>query len=185
MEDLLDRREVGQIESEIHSAGVGNPNTGITLDMGHSLQSQENPAQSLVTIYESGFDAYIHTNDNDTKADWDLVGASRHLLHYVGGTEEGSTLVVDRCAEIGALDVFGDHVLVLDHTSADPLARRALRVAMGTAFALAHARTGRLADVVDAIIDRPVFAPFHSAMQTARKLNEPTAVERTTATAAQ
>lgn len=62
---------------------VGNPNTGITLDMGHSLQSQENPAQSLVTIYESGFDAYIHTNDNDTKADWDLVGASRHFLHYV------------------------------------------------------------------------------------------------------
>lgn len=62
---------------------TGCPNTGITLDMGHSLQSQENPAQSLVTIYESGFDAYIHTNDNDTKADWDLVGASRHFLHYV------------------------------------------------------------------------------------------------------
>jgi len=62
---------------------VGNLNTGITLDMGHSLQSSENPAQSLVTIYESGFDAYIHTNDNDTKADWDLVGASRHFLHYV------------------------------------------------------------------------------------------------------
>lgn len=62
---------------------VGNPKTGITLDMGHSLQSQENPAQSLVTIYESGFDAYIHTNDNDTRADWDLVGGSRHLLHYV------------------------------------------------------------------------------------------------------
>lgn len=62
---------------------VGNPNTGITLDMGHSLQSQENPAQSLVTIYESGFNAYIHTNDNDTRADWDLVGASRHFLHYV------------------------------------------------------------------------------------------------------
>jgi xylose isomerase len=62
---------------------VGNPNTGITLDMGHSLQSSENPAQALVTIYESGFDAYIHTNDNDTKADWDLIGASRHFLHYV------------------------------------------------------------------------------------------------------
>ncbi|MFC2081507.1 sugar phosphate isomerase/epimerase family protein [Bacteroidota bacterium] len=62
---------------------VGNPHTGITLDMGHSLQSQENPAQSLVTIYESGYEAYIHTNDNDTKADWDLVGASRHFLHYV------------------------------------------------------------------------------------------------------
>ncbi len=62
---------------------VANPHTGITIDMGHSLQSQENPAQSLVTIYESGFDAYIHTNDNDTKADWDLLGASRHFLHYV------------------------------------------------------------------------------------------------------
>jgi len=58
-------------------------NTGITLDMGHSLQSQENPAQALSLIYESGFDAYIHTNDNDTKADWDLIGASRHFLHYV------------------------------------------------------------------------------------------------------
>ncbi len=62
---------------------VGNPHTGITLDIGHSLQSSENPAQSLVTVYESGFDAYIHTNDNDTKADWDLPGASRHFLHYV------------------------------------------------------------------------------------------------------
>ncbi len=58
-------------------------NTGITLDMGHSLQSQENPAQALSLIYENGFDAYIHTNDNDTKADWDLIGASRHFLHYV------------------------------------------------------------------------------------------------------
>ncbi len=62
---------------------VGNPRTGITLDMGHSLQSQENPAQALATVYESGFDAYIHTNDNDTRADWDLVGASRHFLHFV------------------------------------------------------------------------------------------------------
>ncbi len=58
-------------------------NTGITIDMGHSLQSQENPAQALSLIYESGYDAYIHTNDNDTKADWDLIGASRHFLHYV------------------------------------------------------------------------------------------------------
>lgn len=62
---------------------IGSPNMGVTLDMGHSLQSQENPAQMLVTILDSGFDAYIHTNDNDTKADWDLIGASRHFLHYV------------------------------------------------------------------------------------------------------
>lgn len=62
---------------------VACKNTGITIDMGHSLQSQENPAQALSLIYENGFDAYIHTNDNDTKADWDLIGASRHFLHYV------------------------------------------------------------------------------------------------------
>lgn len=62
---------------------IGNKNTGITLDVGHSIQSQENPAQMLVTTLESGFDAYIHTNDNDTKADWDLIGASHHFLHYV------------------------------------------------------------------------------------------------------
>ena len=62
---------------------IGNKNTGITLDLGHSIQSQENPAQMLVTTIESGFDVYIHTNDNDTKADWDLVGGSRHFLNYV------------------------------------------------------------------------------------------------------
>lgn len=34
--------------------------------------------------------------------------------------------------------------LILDHTSADPLARRSLRVAMGTVFALPHARSQTL-----------------------------------------
>lgn len=62
---------------------IASKNVGITLDMGHSLQSSENPAQALSLIYENGYDAYIHTNDNDTKADWDLIGASRHFLHYV------------------------------------------------------------------------------------------------------
>jgi xylose isomerase len=61
---------------------IGNKNTGITLDFGHSMQSQENPAQMFVTAKESGFDVYIHTNDNDARADWDLIGGSRHLLNY-------------------------------------------------------------------------------------------------------
>jgi tRNA G18 (ribose-2'-O)-methylase SpoU len=39
--------------------------------------------------------------------------------------------------------------LVLDHTSADPLARRSLRVAMGTAFSLPHARTSDLPGVLE------------------------------------
>jgi tRNA G18 (ribose-2'-O)-methylase SpoU len=57
---------------------------------------------------------------------------------------------VDNPANVGAIvrnaAAFGWHGLLLDHTSADPLARRALRVAMGTAFTLPHARTRRLVD---------------------------------------
>jgi len=41
--------------------------------------------------------------------------------------------------------------LILDHTSADPLARRSLRVAMGTAFSLPHARTTTLANDLDSL----------------------------------
>ena len=48
--------------------------------------------------------------------------------------------------------------LVLDHTSADPLARRALRVAMGTTFALPHARTRDLAGDLAALDRHRLFA---------------------------
>ena len=52
---------------------------------------------------------------------------------------------VDNPANVGAIirnaAGLGWDGLILDHTSADPLARRSLRVAMGTAFALPHART--------------------------------------------
>jgi tRNA G18 (ribose-2'-O)-methylase SpoU len=59
---------------------------------------------------------------------------------------------VDNPANVGAIvrnaAALGWEGLVLDHTSADPLSRRALRVAMGTTFALPHARTPTLtADV--------------------------------------
>ena len=57
---------------------------------------------------------------------------------------------VDNPANVGSVirnaAAFGWDGLILDHTSADPLARRSLRVAMGTAFALPHARTRHLAD---------------------------------------
>lgn len=61
---------------------VGNPNMGVTLDFGHSLLAKENPAQALALCAESGFDFYLHTNDNDWNFDWDLIGASRNFLHY-------------------------------------------------------------------------------------------------------
>lgn len=62
---------------------VKNPNMGVTLDFGHSLLAQENPAQAIALCAESGVDYYLHTNDNDWKFDWDLIGASRNFLHYV------------------------------------------------------------------------------------------------------
>jgi tRNA G18 (ribose-2'-O)-methylase SpoU len=57
---------------------------------------------------------------------------------------------VDNPANVGAIirnaAGLGWDGLLLDHTSADPLARRSLRVAMGTVFSLPHARTTTLAD---------------------------------------
>ncbi|MEM9038534.1 MAG: RNA methyltransferase [Actinomycetota bacterium] len=59
---------------------------------------------------------------------------------------------VDNPANVGAIvrnaSGLGWDGLLLDHTSADPLARRSLRVAMGTAFQLPHARTQRLTSVL-------------------------------------
>ncbi len=57
---------------------------------------------------------------------------------------------VDNPANVGAIirnaAGLGWDGLILDHTSADPLARRSLRVAMGTVFTLPHARTTSIAD---------------------------------------
>lgn len=78
----------------------------------------------------------------------DLAGQCERLLVVEG---------VDNPANIGAIvrngAAFGWSGLLLDHTSADPLSRRALRVAMGTAFALPHARTTDLAGVLERIVD--------------------------------
>ena len=69
---------------------------------------------------------------------------------------------VDNPANVGSIirnaAAFGWNGLILDHTSADPLARRSLRVAMGTAFALPHARTRHLADELRALDDVTLFA---------------------------
>ncbi len=69
----------------------------------------------------------------------ELLGATSRLVVVEG---------VDNPVNIGSIvrnaAALGWDGLLLDHTSADPLSRRALRVAMGTAFALPHARTTRL-----------------------------------------
>lgn len=69
---------------------------------------------------------------------------------------------VDNPSNIGSIirnaAAFGWDGLVLDHTSADPLARRSLRVAMGTVFALPHARTTTLADDLRSLVDFELYA---------------------------
>lgn len=69
---------------------------------------------------------------------------------------------VDNPSNVGAIvrnaAAFGWDGVLLDHTSADPLARRSLRVAMGTAFTIAYARTTRLADEIASMTDRTVYA---------------------------
>jgi tRNA G18 (ribose-2'-O)-methylase SpoU len=69
---------------------------------------------------------------------------------------------VDNPANVGSIvrnaAAFGWDGLILDHTSADPLARRSLRVAMGTAFALPHARTPHLARELAELADFEFYA---------------------------
>lgn len=77
---------------------------------------------------------------------------------------------VDNPANVGAIirnaAGLGWDGLILDHTSADPLARRSLRVAMGTAFALPHARTTTLADDIARLAGFELYAMTPDAAAT-------------------
>ncbi|MFD2329953.1 sugar phosphate isomerase/epimerase family protein [Cohnella sp. GCM10020058] len=48
---------------------VGLPNLGVTLDVGHSLMAQENPAESVALL--SRFKRLFHLHINDNYRDWD------------------------------------------------------------------------------------------------------------------
>jgi xylose isomerase len=56
---------------------------GVTLDFGHSMYGNENPAEALVMLAESRYNYYIHINDNDGKWDWDYFCGTKHFLEYV------------------------------------------------------------------------------------------------------
>jgi len=56
---------------------------GVTLDFGHSLYGNENPAEALVLLAESRYPYYIHINDNDGRWDWDYFCGTKHFLEYV------------------------------------------------------------------------------------------------------
>jgi xylose isomerase len=56
---------------------------GVTLDFGHSMYGQENPAEAVALLEASRFKYYVHINDNDGKWDWDYFCGTKHFLEYV------------------------------------------------------------------------------------------------------
>ncbi|MEJ6394634.1 sugar phosphate isomerase/epimerase family protein [Gymnodinialimonas sp. 2305UL16-5] len=60
---------------------VGATNLGVTMDMGHALMAGENPAAEMAMAHDAGRLLYVHFNDNDRGADWDMLPASVNLWH--------------------------------------------------------------------------------------------------------
>ncbi len=56
---------------------------GVTLDFGHSMYGNENPAEAVAMLAESPYKTYIHINDNDGRWDWDYFCGTKHFLEYV------------------------------------------------------------------------------------------------------
>lgn len=62
---------------------IGIKETGVTLDFGHSIYGNENPAEALCLLQDSPFSYYIHINDNDQRWDWDYFAGSKHYIEFV------------------------------------------------------------------------------------------------------
>lgn len=68
---------------------VGADNLGVTMDLGHALIAHESPAAELAAAFDAGRLYYVHFNDNNREADWDMPVASVNLwdtleaIHYM------------------------------------------------------------------------------------------------------
>jgi xylose isomerase len=62
---------------------IGVKEMGITLDFGHSMYGNENPAEVVSLLAASPYPYYVHINDNDGRWDWDYMVGTRHFLDYV------------------------------------------------------------------------------------------------------
>ena len=51
---------------------------GVTLDFGHSIYGNNNPAEELAILHSCNIPYYIHINDNDGQWDWDYFCGSKH-----------------------------------------------------------------------------------------------------------
>ena len=80
---------------------VGAKNIGVTMDVGHALIAGECPAAEVAAAHEAGRLFYVHFNDNDRGADWDMLPASVHLwqtletLHYLRRVDYDSWVAYD------------------------------------------------------------------------------------------
>ena len=63
---------------------VNEPNCGVTLDFGHAIQAQENPAESVALLKKYGDKLFhVHVNDNYGLWDDDLITGMVHLPEYL------------------------------------------------------------------------------------------------------
>lgn len=62
---------------------VGADNLGATLDIGHSIQTGERPAQAAALLSQAGRLFYVHLNDNDRNFDWDLIPGAFHFWEFI------------------------------------------------------------------------------------------------------
>jgi xylose isomerase len=62
---------------------VNRDNLGVTLDIGHALFANENGSQSAALLAKAKRLFYVHLNDNDGRADWDLLPGAVHTWELV------------------------------------------------------------------------------------------------------
>ncbi len=61
---------------------IGIDEMGVTLDFGHSMYGNENPAEMVALLAASKYPYYVHINDNDARWDWDFMAGTKHLIDY-------------------------------------------------------------------------------------------------------
>jgi len=70
-------------ETATFCEAVGAENLGATIDIGHSLQTGERPAQAAALLARANRLFYVHLNDNDRNFDWDLMPGAFHFWEFV------------------------------------------------------------------------------------------------------
>lgn len=112
---------------------VGADNVGVTMDLGHALIAHESPAAELAVAFDAGRLFYVHFNDNNRQADWDMPVASVNLWDTLEAIHYMDTLGYDGWI---AYDVFtraGDGADAVGHTFETMEDLRALLAKIGPA----------------------------------------------------